>query len=189
MRWLVACVSILALCAGLGLETARAKGGPNPVDYVVVSSGGLAAPRRVAISLPDNYDHMSEVFPDEVQSAANMAAARYSLVIHMNWPEEKDESGNVVQSAQIREIEARYDGGSLIYLAFPQHGERSGWFVANPLFAQQLKAGLQDIAPPATGNSLAPGEEAARWPMLAGVVLLLVATTAASARMCGFGAS
>lgn len=184
MRWLVACVALLGLGAGLAVETARAKGGPNPVDYVVISSGGLAAPRRVVISLPDNLDHMSELFLDERQSAANMAATRYSLVIHMNWPEEKDEAGTVVQRAQVWEIEARYDGGSLIYLASPQHGERSGWFVANPLFAEQLQAGLQDIAPPSTGTGLAPGGQA-RWPILAGVVLLLLATTAASAHIFG----
>lgn len=189
MRWLVVCISLLALGAGFAAESAGAKGGPNPVDYVVISSGGLTAAHRVDISLPDNYDHMSELFPDEAQSAANMAVARYSLVIHGNWPEEKNDSGAVVQRAQAWEIETRYDGDSLIYLASPQHGERSGWFVANPLFAQQLKAGLQDVAPPAAGNSLAPGERAARWPMLAGVVLLLLAKTAASTRMCRLGTS
>lgn len=183
MRWIVAFVTLLALGSGLAVETARAKGGPNPVDFVVISGGGLTAPHRVVISLPDNLDHMSELFLDEGRSAANMAAARYALVIHGNWPEEKDESGLVVQRAQVWEIEARYDGGSLLYLASPQHGERSGWFVANPLFAEQLQAGLQDIAPPSTGTGLAPGEQAPPWPVPAGIVLLLLATAAASAHI------
>lgn len=174
MNWRLLGAVVLLFGYAIPASLAEAKGGPNAVDFVVVSGGQLAEQRHIPITLPDNYDYMSERF-DLGDDAVLNGRAQFGIVIHVSWPEERDNSGTVVQEAQIWEIRGRYDGDSLIHLAETQHGNRAGWLDANPLFAEQLREGVAPGAPLA-GNSLVPDGSDEWWSRSQNAGLALICT-------------
>jgi hypothetical protein len=167
----LAIAAIAAAIFALWLAVASAKGGPSPVKTVIISGPGAAAV-EVAIDLPENYDHMAELYPASARAAELTATLRYEIVIRHDW-------GNGVAA----DYAGSYDGGSLFFFPEPLRAngnvmERGGWYEANPLFAEQVVAALPP-GPPAAGTGMAR-EARGQHSWLPALILAAAATAGAA---------